>query len=366
MEGYSWGGSEELWVEMALVALANGHQIEASVKHWGTPNSKLDQLKKMGAVIHFRRKSVLQRASNKIAFNLGISSYSSFFDSYVPDLTLITEGSAFEFTKNLYWTNFALDTSFPYCFIIQNVFESESLNNERRKRALSVYKKAKALYFVSQRNIEVAQRQLAYEFSNAIVVNNPVSIPKVKSSLASLSENDTIINFASVGRLDCHSKGQDILLQVLSMPAWKTRNWHLNIYGIGQDYDHLVKLATFYQVNDKVSFQKYIPATEIWQTNHLLIMPSYNEGTSLALLEAMSFGIPAVVTNVGGLAEWIEDEVNGFVAAAPTVNLLAQTLEKCWQMKPQWLEIGLRSREKIISRYPRSAGDMLFERIRQL
>ncbi len=268
--------------------------------------------------------------------------------------------------RRVYWTNFALDTSFPYCFIIQNVFESESLNNERRKRALSVYKKAKALYFVSQRNIEVVQRQLAYEFSNAIVVNNPVSIPKFKSSLAGLSENDTTINFASVGRLDCHSKGQDILLQVLSMPAWKTRNWHLNIYGIGQDYDHLVKLVTFFQVNDKVSFHKYIPATKIWQTNHLLIMPSYNEGTSLALLEAMSYGIPAVITNVGGQAEWIEDEVNGFVVAAPTINLLDQALEKCWLMKSEWQEMGIRASEKIIKHYPRSAGEMLFEKIQQL
>ena len=58
MEGYSWGGSEELWVEMALVALANGHQIEASVKHWGTPNSKLKtkKIKKNGCSHSFQKK----------------------------------------------------------------------------------------------------------------------------------------------------------------------------------------------------------------------------------------------------------------------------------------------------------------------
>lgn len=366
MEGYPWGGSEELWYELAEVALKKNHRVQISLKHWGSGNARAEALKSNGAVIHYRKKSLLNRAAVKILHGTG--SYPALFPIERDQTTLliISEGSAFEFTKNLYWTRFALQTSIPYCFIIQNVFENESLNSVRRERALAVYQQAKALYFVSQNNLEVVQRQLATSFPQAQVINNPVTIPSDPSAaLLNLSAGNTV-NFAAVGRLDCHSKGQDILLQSLQSDEWKKRKWHLNIYGIGQDRRHLENLANYLGLSDRVSFREFVPVKDIWKENQLLIMPSYNEGTSLALLEAMSHAIPAVVTDVGGQAEWVEEGVNGFVAAAPTVALLAAAMERCWNNKERWEEMGMKAREKIIKNYPLSAGEQLFGKIQQL
>ena len=43
------------------------------------------------------------------------------------------------------------------------------------------------------------------------------------------------------------------------------------------------------------------------------ILPSYNEGLPVCILEAMSFGLPIIATRVGGIPEIMEDGVNGFL-----------------------------------------------------
>lgn len=366
MEGYPWGGSEELWFEMATNALHQKHRVEVSVKYWTGKNSKLETLKTHGAKLHFRKRSFLKSLTNKIRFSMGLHPANSFLGNYDADVLIVNEGSAFEFTKNLYWTRFALNSKVPYSFIIQNVFENEPLNDTRRERALAVYKGAKALYFVSHRNLEVVQRQLAFKLANAAVINNPVAIPVLLPLRSQYSVQDQTINFAVVGRLDCHSKGQDILLEVLSKADWKNRKWHLNLYGVGNDLKHLESLIRYYNLSERVTLNGFTPIEKIWNSNQILIMPSFNEGTSLALLEAMSYGIPSVVTDVGDQAVWVEDGINGFVAAAPTVKLIGQAMERCWQLKSKWLEMGNHARAKIIRCFPQAAGTDLLERVKQL
>ena len=45
---------------------------------------------------------------------------------------------------------------------------------------------------------------------------------------------------------------------------------------------------------------------------HLFVLPSYSEGMSNAILEAMAFGIPVIATKVGGLLDFFEDSIHGY------------------------------------------------------
>jgi glycosyltransferase involved in cell wall biosynthesis len=54
----------------------------------------------------------------------------------------------------------------------------------------------------------------------------------------------------------------------------------------------------------------------------------------------MLCGRPVLATHVGLGAEWVEEGVNGFGAAAATVPLLSQALEKAWQARPHWQTLG--------------------------
>jgi glycosyltransferase involved in cell wall biosynthesis len=45
----------------------------------------------------------------------------------------------------------------------------------------------------------------------------------------------------------------------------------------------------------------------------IFLLPSFTEGTSMTLLEAMSLGIPTVATRVGGTPEIVEDKKTGYL-----------------------------------------------------
>jgi len=58
-----------------------------------------------------------------------------------------------------------------------------------------------------------------------------------------------------------------------------------------------------------------VPREEIprhYAAAHVFSLPSFNEGMSLAALEAMGAGLPLVLTHTGGTDELVEEGVNGF------------------------------------------------------
>jgi glycosyltransferase involved in cell wall biosynthesis len=59
----------------------------------------------------------------------------------------------------------------------------------------------------------------------------------------------------------------------------------------------------------------------------------------LSLVEAMMSGRPAIVTNVGGNAEVIEDRVTGFLAA-PTEDSIDAVLDEVWERRQELREMG--------------------------
>jgi len=145
---------------------------------------------------------------------------------------------------------------------------------------------------------------------------------------------------ACVARLDPAAKGQDLLFQVLAQKQWRERPAEINLYGSGMCERNLQKLAESLQLKN-VRFRGHVANVQaIWEENHLLVLPSRFEGLPLALVEAMWCARPAAVTDVGGNAEMCVDGETGFVAAAPAVKLLDQTLERAWNRRHEWKSMG--------------------------
>lgn len=71
-------------------------------------------------------------------------------------------------------------------------------------------------------------------------------------------------------------------------------------------------------------FRSDVP--RILRTLDLFVLPSLYEGLSIALIEAMALGKPAVVTRVGGLTEVIENENQGLVVPEADDRALAAAI----------------------------------------
>jgi glycosyltransferase involved in cell wall biosynthesis len=69
---------------------------------------------------------------------------------------------------------------------------------------------------------------------------------------------------------------------------------------------------------------------ELYAEHDIYFFPSLVEGMPLTLLEAMATGMPVVTTNSSGMADVVEDEVNGLlVPAADTASLVEATDRLC-------------------------------------
>ena len=77
-----------------------------------------------------------------------------------------------------------------------------------------------------------------------------------------------------------------------------------------------------------IGFAGFVAPEDIWAKEQILVLPSRQEGLPIALVEAMMAGRPAVVTDVGGNREVIDEGITGFIAEAPTVCAVSAALER--------------------------------------
>jgi len=59
---------------------------------------------------------------------------------------------------------------------------------------------------------------------------------------------------------------------------------------------------------------------------HCLILPSYNEGTPVCVMEALSSGVPVIASDVGGIPDQIEPERTGLLIAPKDVDALSTAM----------------------------------------
>lgn len=102
-------------------------------------------------------------------------------------------------------------------------------------------------------------------------------------------------------------------------------NSKLLLIGDGPEQRVAHRLISKYQLMNKVhilGLQTNI--SRILSISDLFLLPSKSEAFSLAALEAMSFGVPVIATNVGGMSEMIEDGKTGFLAEFGDVSSMIE------------------------------------------
>lgn len=338
-----WGGSEELWVRVANLALAEGHIVMISVFDWGALPPKVEQLQRNGALIHKRpiETAIHNRVKRKLSWfqkKFRADYFCSDIYAFKPDAILVSMGGTFDFcSQNEIFVLLKKLLCKKY-LISQFNYEHAILQEDEIIKAREIFQSACKVFFVSDRNRLVAQRQIASDITNAAVISNPLNI---RYELITYPSTDASFNFANVARFDVALKGQDLLLEVLAGEKWRTRNWKLHLYGTGQDVFLIHELISYYKLNDKVIICGHVNniADDVWSKNHLLVLSSLGEGTPLALIEAMAAGRAAVVTDVGGNAELVSADT-GFLAKAPNVNCLADAMEEAWDNRADWKNRG--------------------------
>jgi glycosyltransferase involved in cell wall biosynthesis len=128
----------------------------------------------------------------------------------------------------------------------------------------------------------------------------------------------------------------------------------------------LERLAERLGVSSRVVFGGHIAVEDIWAANHVLVMPSRFEGLPLAMVEAMLCARPVLGTDVGGNSEIIEDGVTGFLAEAPTVPIVARSLERLWEQRANLEQMGKAGAKRIRELVPSDPVRVFSEKLMHL
>jgi glycosyltransferase involved in cell wall biosynthesis len=89
----------------------------------------------------------------------------------------------------------------------------------------------------------------------------------------------------------------------------------------------------------------------IYAATDVFALTSRNEGTPVALIEAMAAGVPGVATRVGGVPDVITDPGIGTLVAADDAGALAAAIGSLLASPQARREIGVRARASVVGRF---------------
>ena len=117
------------------------------------------------------------------------------------------------------------------------------------------------------------------------------------------------------------------------------------------------------QLNDKVSFTGMLQGTDLVNTlasGDFLVLSSNYENMPVVILEAFACGLPVVSTNVGGIAEMV-NESNGILVPPRDPEKLADAMQKMLQSYQDYDANTLR--DSIIKKFSNEAVGKLLNDI---
>jgi len=153
--------------------------------------------------------------------------------------------------------------------------------------------------------------ETTFKTKRIIILPNIIDYPLTGES----SGGKDLITFLFLG-LICKEKGIFDLIEVIAGNKEHFRYRIKLLIGGNGEVRHLKNLIEKYHIEDMVEFLGWISSNEkanVLNSCDVYILPSYNEGLPISILESMSYGKAIISTKVGGIPEIVKDKVNGIL-----------------------------------------------------
>jgi L-malate glycosyltransferase len=171
------------------------------------------------------------------------------------------------------------------------------------------------------------QRSLSKTYKNKkqCVIYNGIPEISIHKNIRLSDFDYNIFNIGIVGRLS-KVKGHIYLIKAIKRLS-DLKDIRLNIFGEGSLEEELKSYCIQNSLTDRIKFMgfkenihDYIPALD------LFVMPSFHEGLPYTILEAMYLNVPIIASNVGGLQEIVENNVDGILVPPGDENKIQKAI----------------------------------------
>jgi sugar transferase (PEP-CTERM/EpsH1 system associated) len=189
-----------------------------------------------------------------------------------------------------------------------------------------LWKRADRTFAVSKRLQDDMIREIGVSPENFEVLYNGVDIARFAANEAA-GHNAHPVVVGSVGRLVA-VKNYPLLVRAMAELRGGTPS-KLVLVGEGPERAKLETLVAELGLRDRVELlghREDVP--DLVRGMDIFVLPSFSEGMSNTLLEAMAAGVATLASNVGGNGEIIEDEVSGLLFPSDNVPRAVEQLER--------------------------------------
>ena len=142
-----------------------------------------------------------------------------------------------------------------------------------------------------------------------------------------LDVNSKIILYA--GRLS-HEKGLKYLLDAVKNIKKEFKDLQLYIVGEDPEEENLKEYARKLKIDNVVKFRGWISKRELvyfYSAADVVVVPSLSEPFGRVPIEAMACGKPVVGSNVGGIPDYLNDGVTGFLTEPKNIDALSEKIK---------------------------------------
>ncbi|MFA5110383.1 MAG: glycosyltransferase [Desulfobaccales bacterium] len=199
-------------------------------------------------------------------------------------------------------------------------------------------------YLLTQVGLDPAKVRVVHNGVDIAAIDAARPGPEVRRELG-LAADVPLIGL--VGRLDHWGKGHKELFEAM---ASLKENYPLQalIIGGGRRKKEVRALAASLGLAEVVHFlghRRDVP--ELLKALDIFILPSYSEGMSLALLEAMAAARPVIVSRVGGLPEVVQQNKTGLLIPPRDADALAEALARLLDDPDLAQKLGAAARRRV-------------------
>ncbi len=180
------------------------------------------------------------------------------------------------------------------------------------------------------------------EKSNIVVIPNGVILPVIRN----LDKDKKYISILTMGRLG-KRKGIYDLLEAAKDIVKIYPHVRFTLAGDGeiQKVKEIIrknKLEAYFDVPGWV-----LDGRSYFRKADIYLLPSYNEGLPISVLEAASYGIPVISTPVGGISDVIKDGISGYLVEPGDIGQINNRIKNLISDDDLRLKMGRESRNVV-------------------
>lgn len=284
------------------------------------------------------------RRRHKLGF-LFIVNISKVIKLFKPDLILSLSEFAYFFTE---FTKRLSKLKIPHCLGFSGFQPSSVIDS-----IITVISRLWGAHyiFISSRQAEFYSQRYKLPKQKSFLIYNGVDIDMFSPQAVEVKNIFTITQVANLRPV----KDQLTLLRSLAKLDERFKEWKLVLIGRGND-KVLCKLKRYLDkinLTEKVVIQEALNHTEVKRVlsrSDVFVLTSLSEGLPIAALEAMSMGLPCILTNVGGCPEIVENSYNGYLVRPKDYQAIAERI------------LGLHNQPALVARIGNAARQTVKEK----